>query len=64
MDSCLSYGPRVVVRIRGRGRVSSLPLDLNFWAKWVAPESVIAIGVGTGAIYRLGMIPPSPRCRW
>lgn len=49
-DSCLTYGPRVVVRVRGRGRASSLSLDLNFWAKLVASESVTLLG------WRLGYL--------
>ena len=64
MDSCLTPGPGVVVRAGDRGGASSLPSDLNFRVKLVAPDSMTTRGVETGAVYKLSVILPSSECRW
>lgn len=64
MDSCLTPGPGVVAMDGDRRGVSSLPSDLNFQVKLVAPESMAALGVETGSIYKLHVILPSSECRW
>lgn len=63
MESCLTYGAKVVAGGGGGGRASSAPLLLNFWVKLEA-DSVTAVGADVGARYGLGTVTPSSECRW
>lgn len=60
MDSCLTYGSKVVGEGWGprKGQLLAFALEL------LGKAGVTAVGANTGALYRLGTIIPSPDCRW